>query len=188
MYSQLGADAWILEQHPSPGYWLEIGCADGSHLSNTRLLEEHGWTGLSVDPLPTNWDNRKVRPVKEVVWDKSEDVVFTVSGELSGIKDTLNLYKDALKCAPVVTLTSITPELLLQKYHVPKLIDFMSLDTEGSEYDILSVFPFNEYTVQYICVEHNNEQPKLDNIVQLLDKEGYIVDRFVKWDVWFRRV
>jgi len=48
MYSQEGQDKWVLSHVPK-GYYLEIGASHPVNISNTYLLEQNGWEGLSVD-------------------------------------------------------------------------------------------------------------------------------------------
>ena len=57
-----------------------------------------------------------------------------------------------------IYIGKITKKLntILDTNNAPKFIDFLSIDTEGSEYDILSAFDFSKYTFGYICVEHNH--------------------------------
>ena len=62
---------------------------------------------------------------------------------------------------------------LLEKYNAPSFIEYMSIDTEGSEYEILSVFNFDKYKFGLIHVEHNYEEPKRQLIKELLLKNGY---------------
>ena len=69
-------------------------------------------------------------------------------------------------------ILTITLEDLLKEYKAPNEIDYLSIDTEGSEYDILKNFRFNNYFFKVITVEHNNTKNKL-LIDQLLEKNGY---------------
>jgi len=48
--SQLGQDLWVMGLHPEPGFFVEAGAGDGVHLSNTKILEENGWSGICVEP------------------------------------------------------------------------------------------------------------------------------------------
>lgn len=61
---------------------------------------------------------------------------------------------------------------LLIKYQAPKYIDYLSIDTEGSEYEILKVFNFEEFTFGVITVEHNFTLQR-DKIFALLTSHGY---------------
>src|ERR1035437_4573352 len=44
---------------------------------------------------------------------------------------------------------------LLDKYNAPRVIDYLSIDTEGSEFEILKSFDFNKYQFKAITCEHN---------------------------------
>ena len=53
------------------------------------------------------------------------------------------------------TLKSASLYSILKKYNAPKIIDYVSLDVEGNEFCILETFPFNEYHINTLTVEHN---------------------------------
>ncbi len=61
---------------------------------------------------------------------------------------------------------------LLRKHSAPRHIDYLSIDTEGSEYEILNAFDFSKYNIQIITVEHNNT-PQREMIFKLLSGHGY---------------
>ena len=61
-------------------------------------------------------------------------------------------------------------------------IEYLSLDTEGSEYEILKGFDFSKYTFGYIDVEHNFEEPTRTHIRNLLEENGYIYICENNWD------
>lgn len=173
--SQFGQDKIILDilNKKTNGYFLDIGAADGELINNTLILEkEYNWNGLSVDPFPMNFDNRKTKVAREVIFNGNE-VEFTCGDFLGGVTETLGTHKERIKTANTIKLKSITPRELLIKYEVPREIDFLSLDTEGSEYEILKLFPFEEYKIKTILVEHNNEFLKQDRIYELLTSKGY---------------
>ena len=58
----------------------------------------------------------------------------------------------------------------------------MSLDTEGSEYEILKGFDFKNYTVGLIDIEHNYEEPRRSYIKNYLETYGYVRYHENKWD------
>ena len=61
---------------------------------------------------------------------------------------------------------------MLDKYNAPSIVDYLSIDTEGSEYEILKDFNFNKYKFRVITIEHNyTHKRKLIN--KLLYKNGY---------------
>ena len=82
---------------------------------------------------------------------------------------------------------SISLNDLLCQHNAPSNIDFLSIDTEGSEFDILSNFNFTEYSIKVICVEHNYSSSR-DDIFNLLTRNGYkrkfrFLSRFDDWYV-----
>ena len=61
---------------------------------------------------------------------------------------------------------------MLETYQAPKTIDYLSIDTEGSEYEILKAFDFDKYKFRVITCEHNFT-PMRENIYNLLISKGY---------------
>ena len=53
------------------------------------------------------------------------------------------------------------------------MIDFLSLDVEGAELNVLVNFPFHRYTFRAIVLEHNYEEPKRSQLRDLLVSHGY---------------
>lgn len=197
--SQLGADDWILENFKTPGFFLDVGCHDGYHLSNTYKLEKRGWKGICIDPFPTNFDNRPNTIIeKAVVYsEKDKEVEFyLLTGKdnndigLSGIKDTLNRHKETVQKADKEIFKFKTQLLvdILDKHNAPKYIEYMNIDIEGSEYEVLSTFDFSKYTFGAITVEHNYEEPKRTMIKEILEKNGYIKHKEVEWDDWYLKI
>ena len=183
--SQLGQDRWVLSKFATPRYFLEVGANDGVALSNTYELEKAGWTGLSIDPFPKNREQRHTKLVVAAVASSVRNVTFVRADEYGGIKEHLGLHAAKALTSEAVTLTTRTLTEILETENAPSYIDYMSLDTEGSEYDILSSFPFWKYTLGLISVEHNNEEPKKSMIRELLDYHGYMLERQVDFDDWF---
>ena len=75
---------------------------------------------------------------------------------------------------------------LLKKYNAPKVIDYLSIDTEGSEFQILSQFDFDAYQFRVITCEHNFTKSR-EKIYDLLTSKGY-VRQYIglsKWDDWY---
>jgi hypothetical protein len=75
---------------------------------------------------------------------------------------------------------------LLLKYDAPKNMDYLSIDTEGSEFEILENFNFSKYSFKVITCEHSYE-PKRDKIFELLTSKGYarVYEGLSKWDDWY---
>jgi hypothetical protein len=74
----------------------------------------------------------------------------------------------------------------LEEHQAPPVIDFLSIDTEGSEYDILSALDFDKHLPMTICVEHNYTEAER-RIDRLLLGRGYrrCLPSVSRWDGWY---
>lgn len=175
--SQIGQDRWVAEKvfpGVSNGYFLDVGSADGFLNSNTWALEQRGWTGICVDPFPSNMAGRKCQMFRDAVdAEGGRKVQFKEAGELGGISNYMDRWKDVVKDAKTVELTTVTLGDILQRAHAPSFIHFMSLDIEGAELEALRGFPFDTYKLGALAIEHNYEEPKRSEIEQLLKSKGY---------------
>lgn len=195
--SQLGQDMWVLQQfqYKRYGYFVEFGATDGIMLSNTYLLEkEFGWQGLLAEPNPKFFkkltENRSSHCSDACISQVTgETVEFILADEFGGIdafalagkhREKVSSYKEQDN---VIKVQTVTLEDFLIYHNAPRSIDYLSVDTEGSEYSILSVFPFDEWDIKLITVEHNYE-PQRESILKLLTGFGYKRIES-QWDDWY---
>ncbi len=199
-YGQIGQDKFIREhfmQFEDKGFFVEIGAYDGITFSNSLHFEKSGWDGICVEPNPEMFKelkkNRSCKCVSTCVWDKEATVDFlTVSGKpadseckmLTGIQKSMDerhkiRFKNAAQGAEIITLKlkTITLNQLLDDAKVTH-VNYCSLDTEGSEFDILKSFDFEKYTVDVFSVENNFNE---DDIRRFMATKGYSYYK-VKWD------
>jgi FkbM family methyltransferase len=166
------------------GYFLDIGASDGLMENNTYLMEKYyNWNGICCECDSRNIEKlchqRNCHIVGSPIYKTTGNFVeFEInrSIHLSGIKGyQLEKYKDPN--SNVVNMVTISLMDCLKKFNAPHIIDYMSLDTEGTEYEILSTFDFNQYKINYIALEHNLQEPKRTNIRNLLESNGYVLHR-----------
>ena len=188
-YSQVGQDLWVLEKFPiNNGFFIDVGFSNGVSLSNTYLLELKGWTGLGIDPMADNYEHRKNTTIfKEAVYSKPDlELNFAKKGMLSGFLDNINVkrFKAIInkKDTEFIKLRTKSLDQVLDIANCPNFIHYMSLDTEGSEYEILKFFPFEKYSFGCITVEHNYVEPQRSKIKILLESKGYKLDKNLQWD------
>jgi len=177
-YSEIGQDKWVSEKvFPGlkNGFFLDVGAGDGTFNSNTKTLEQKGWTGICVDPFPKNMQDRTCRVFKEVVSNEAgEKVKFWKGGFWGGIADTLEgEAKSIIQTAPFEEFTTVTLGDILQRARAPRFINFVSLDIEGGEVNALKGFPFGKYRMGALAVEHNYQEPKRSQIKALMESHGY---------------
>lgn len=183
--SQLRQDLFVLSTlgFKKNGFFVEFGATNGIDLSNTYLLEkDFQWTGILAEPALC-WHNqlklnRNAKIETNCVWkDSVSSLTFTEVdvAELSTInsfKDT-DLHKNARNNNTSYVVKTISLNDLLDKYNAPAVVDFLSIDTEGSEFDILNALNFEKYSFRVIACEHNFT-PMREKIYSLLTKHGYV--------------
>lgn len=195
--SQLGQELWVLERvdYKRDGFFVEFGATDGITLSNSWLLEhEFGWSGICAEPNPKFFKdlqaNRSCVVSDECIGQHSGDrISFILADVYGGIADYSDADNHAQKRAAykakgeILEMTTISLEDFLLKHDAPREIDYLSIDTEGSEYDILASFPFDQWTIRLITVEHNFT-PMREDIYALLVSHGYQRTE-AQWDDWY---
>ena len=196
--SQLCQDllALYLLDYKKAGFFVEFGATDGISLSNTYLLEKkYGWRGILAEPA-RSWhrnlqNNRQCIIDTRCVWEKSgEQLSFFEAddGELSTIgsfKDS-DAHANSRMKGTEYQVQTITLGDLLSEHNAPNQIDFLSVDTEGSEFFILNAFNFSRYQFKVIVVEHNYTDTR-KKVYELLTSKGYfrILEEFSQWDDWY---
>lgn len=181
--SQLRQDLFVASElnFKKDGFFVEFGGADGKYLSNTYFLErELNWKGIVAEPSKCFHKklsvNRKCSISRDCVWKNSNSLLSFYESSTPGLSllkkyDAHDSYdRNYIKNYKV---KSISLNDLLLEHNAPKKIDYISVDTEGSEYDILSNFNFQNYDIKIITCEHNfTKNRKL--IDDLLIKNGFI--------------
>ena len=175
--SQIGQDKWVLiRMFPAVdnGFFLDVGSGHGTIGSNTKALEERGWSGICVDPFPTYMEGRTCQMFKEVVSSTAGQVVkFHTHAGLGGIADSLGKWKAEAQKSPAVKLTTVTLAEILVREKAPNFIHFLSLDIEGAELDALRGVPMDTYRFGAMAIEHNDEEPKRTDLMKFLESHGY---------------
>ncbi len=189
--SESGQEQFVLKHtnYKNNGYFVDIGAADGITASNSFTLEKwFKWDGICVDPNPAflqslmncrdNFvstlcvysESGKILPFRFIA-DQSLPYGLNFKAGLSQYNNSYHPSIDEkYKTINVYTISLID---LLILYQAPKQIDYLSLDTEGSEYEILRTFDFDRYSISCITVEHANN-PLRESIIELLESKGYV--------------
>jgi hypothetical protein len=175
--SEIGQDKWVIgRMFPgvTNGFFLDVGSGHGTIGSNTKALEELGWTGICVDPFPVHMEGRTCRMEKVVVSSAAGQIVkFHTHSGLGGIADTLGKWKTEAEKSPAVELTTTTLGEVLSGAGAPSFIHFLSLDIEGAELEALKGVPFDKYRFGAMAIEHNDEEPKRSDLLKFLEERGY---------------
>ena len=198
-HSQLFQDLLVLflTKEKKQGYFVEFGATNGISFSNTYLLEKkYGWIGVVAEPAKI-WHkdlltNRSCIVDKRCVWGETGAWLSfnqTECAELSTIETLTS--KDRLAAARISSdeykVETISLNDLLVEHDAPKEIDFLSIDTEGSEFAIINAFDFSKHSIKIICVEHNHFEPDRSDIHTLLMNNNFvrIFEQYSQFDDWF---
>jgi|UPI00041A3231 FkbM family methyltransferase len=153
------------------GYFVEFGAGNGKDYSNSWSLEKIGWNGLLIEPS-SNFKECKInRSVKSINY-----AVTSVSGQKIKFYETndKNFSSIHLKSKSTEKIVStIKLSDALQLTNAPKIINFLSVDVEGGEFDALLGMDFNSYYVKCLVVEHNFDKDNRSKIYDLLIKNQF---------------
>ena len=199
------ADKYIFK-HKQNGYFIEIGACDGISSSQCYYFEKNlNWNGIAFEPqqrFKNQMLNNRKNPCFKCLGNKNEIVNFTESNNygFSGVTDIqINHAKyephksgwkdEGFKQYDVMMTTLLDA---LNEYNSPRIIDYMGMDCEGSEYNILEHYFNNntKYLIKFMCIEVGR-----NDIVEMVKKNDYIElinpllpkynDQIVTWERYF---
>lgn len=183
----------VLPFFQSKGYFLEIGCWQGTHYSQSKELEDAGWQGVCIDPFPFKFEGRGAKLIQKAISRDGKPREFVkvfrdrrCGGDVSyfsGFKDSIAFHWPLIEqhCDYIV---GNVETIKFEDIGIPLHTNFLSVDTEGSEFEIISSIDFNKYSFDMIMFEHNGRD---NGVAALLESNGYklfkrleIDDIFVK--------
>ena len=189
--SQFGEDKFLynLFEKNYNGKYLDVGCFHPTKHNNTSLFYKNGWQGINIDLNPLTIDLFNfMRPNDTnintaISSEESEKTLFFLSenntqntlseNQLLFLKKHHNLRDDEIIKKKIKTrrLDNILEE---NNFHN---IDFMNLDVEGHELEVLKTINFKKTKLKYVCIEminHNDLSIKnSDQILELLETNKF---------------
>ncbi|MFH0892356.1 MAG: FkbM family methyltransferase [Candidatus Falkowbacteria bacterium] len=196
-YSQYGQD-YILYQlfkDQKDGYFVEVGCVDGKHLSNTLIFEKMGWRGLLVEPHDDYVELIKKNRPNSIVChcaasDKNKNKVTLYADTMCSLSTLNPLNEQELKNHDKkksdfkeMTVKQKTLQSLFDEHDV-KSVDIMSLDIEGHETEALLGMDFNKVKPRALLIEIKTRKQE-KGITNILKPYGYIKSVRVGSDALF---
>ena len=189
-YSQVGQDKFVNEQFfkdMKNGVFVDIGAYDGITGSNSYFFEkELNWKGICVEPMPESFDKlKKLRNctcIQGAVAEENKKGMFLqipdYADQLSGLVEKYhpshlekikNVEKSYGVPTKIIEVQCYTFNELMAKEGITH-INFLSVDTEGNEFEILKMIDWEKYKIDVITVEDNYNDPRFET---LLLSKGY---------------
>lgn len=190
--SESGQDLFALfsNSFKKGGTFLDFGAYDGLYFSNSWLLETHfNWHGVLIDPIPRHFEemrrNRKCISIHAAVTANKKEFIKVLELPASNLSKPVikRRFTDKVHKVPAFTRTEI-----IDRYFPSKSIDFLSIDVEGEDLEILASVDFSKYQINAICVEHNYRTDSQESL-KYLEVSGYTLvwNKYSGNDFWFIR-
>jgi len=203
--SQLGQDVLVDQylQGKRNGVFVDIGAYDGVTFSNTLMLErDRGWTGLCIEPLPDVFavlqQSRRCTCVHACIGNREEagvDFLAVNSGAiptrmLSGVLseyDPRHLTRVDIELQQVggskhlIRVPMRHLHALLREHGIAH-VDYLSIDTEGSELLILRSTILAAIGNPCVTVENNYEDPAIH---EAMLQQGYVLHTALYWERFY---
>ena len=195
-YSQMGQDAYIeqyfSEKKPRCKVFVEVGAFDGRHYSNVRrLVERHGWKGISIEPVKKNY-----RKLVESYTGTEVVCINAAASNHSGIAEmNVSTYPHLPEWgSDVSSLDPAENERWTQKYGAKwekqtvqvktlteilsennvREIGLLSVDAEGHDLEVLQGLDFSKYKPEMVVVEYGDKKKE---ILGYLSSRGYQLEK-----------
>lgn len=204
-YSQQGEDLFLLRhlinKKCPTGVFVEVGALDGIKFSNTGFLEQElCFSGILIVPTPHFYRLEQTRHkcicVNKAISDTRKKVLFKEDWARSGIVHTLPdeyIKKQFHEKNTIVYELETVPLCEILKDHKIEYIDFMSIDVEGGELDVLRSMDW-DIPVYVICIELDGENEEKDEACRkILTRNGFKLrkrlwlNEFYVNDMYFRK-
>jgi FkbM family methyltransferase len=181
-YGQSGEDLYIRSLFPEDyiGVCIEVGAYDGVTFSNTFYFEQNGWKCLCIEPIESSFNKcKQIR--KECVnccisdSDKEDKLfhIFTLDGDnmcaISSLEPDERLiesHKHLIRDRTTSMVKVRSLNSLLEELQYPLKIDFISIDTENTELDVLKGIDLMKYDVKLLLIENNYDEPMCEDYLK----------------------
>ena len=185
-FSQFGQDKIIKNyffHNKKNGFFVEIGAFNGISGSNCFHFEKFlSWEGIAFEPSNIQYEklkkNRNCRLINKALAPEEKEVEFLEVEEgytqMSGIISEKFITEDTIKNDPRSKTNKILITTTTFEKSVPpdKDIDYLSIDIEGGEMELLDSIDFEKYSIKVISVENNS--PEKINFKKFFDKLDFI--------------
>ncbi len=162
------------------GFFVDIGAHDGITGNNTKYFEDKGWSGICIEPIPSVFEQLKINRTCQVddcaIWKSTGTTDFLAltgyTEMLSGIMSDYDprhfqrVQRELHQHGGTKTLIKVKTKKFSDILQEGTTIDFLSIDTEGSEMSILNNIDFSKYNIKVVCIENNFMDPEFEKFFE----------------------
>ena len=170
-FSQFGEDLFIENFFLSQkkGIYVDLGAFHPMRLSNTYLLYKKGWSGTNVDLNPITID------LFNIARKKDKNIFCLLGDEVDLLKNVY--YEDWSAANSLTSNENLKDKKQMRTQTFESLIDqdfdFLNIDLEGHDYDILKTINFKRYKPKLICIEILQNCSDRENIFKFMEQNRY---------------
>lgn len=195
-YGQFGEDEFLeyyfTEKYGENyiGNCIDIGASDGINGSNSYLFEQQGWDCICIEANPEYAESAsKIRKqvfnygISDVNKKDAVFIVYTINGgnqsaiSSLGVDDRLvRDHKHMIDRVDSIKIEAITLDSLLESLNYNKKIDFVSIDTEGTEISVLRGFDLLKWKPEILVIENNYKDAIINEYVSQHNYEKILID------------
>ena len=183
---------WVLNNKLN-GYFVEFGADDGVLNSNTYVLEKSfGWNGLLMEPNPFIYKklsiNRNSKSLNIAVSKSdSTDVNFELNEDRQHSSITGFSSTPSSSLHRRIKVKAFSLDSILEQENTPKYFDFLSIDVEGHEQNVLAGFTISKWLPRIVIIEHNDNPELKEYILKYFLSHNYklMLPAFSFHDFWF---
>ncbi len=166
--------------HEPRGFFVEVGAGEPVKGSQSHRLELRGWSGLLIEPVPSLAMNLRLTRNSQVV--EAACVAPGPPSELVLWMDDRSARKSSTRAVgPALKPRAITLNQVLADAQI-KVVDFVSIDVEGMEADVLEGFNAAQYQPRLILVD---DRAELGRCARIMRSQGYSLVRRTGHNAWF---
>jgi len=152
---------WRIFQSVPDGFYVDVGAADPSISSVTRLFYEHGWSGINVEPSPTfeglSADRTRDINLRVAVGTFEGAVPFFLTYPYLGMStvDPANHAEapGAIERIEKITVPQRRLDAILREHAGDRTVHFLKIDVEGAEFDVLASSDWSSFRPIVVVVE-----------------------------------
>lgn len=168
------------------GFYVDVGAHHPARFSNTYHFYLNGWRGINIDPTPNSMKSFNARRKRDInleiaISNKTDPLTFHIFNEpaINGFNKEISEQRNGKSYFKLLSTKEIIPlslrDVLDQYLPQNQTIDFLTIDVEGEDYNVLLSNDWNKYKPEFVLIEALvDNSSNTDDIYYYLHEQGYV--------------